>query len=223
MCCLRRKDANFALAVVLLALAGSHPAAAKPLRIVLSSPLVDVGSGPDGCTPAISGFGGPPVWQVQLERLLLDGKALVEMSREAMPNRLPLCIADRPVAANVDAELSFVAHDGRVARAVGIVLRFADPQDYYIVEADLRRGRVRVLRILNGEYREIAGRAAPLAMDKSQTLGVKVVGERFMVSLNGEVLLETRDGAIAAPGRVGVSSRADSVTSIGDLFITTLD
>ena len=113
------------------------------------------------------------------------------MSREAKPNRLPLCIADRPVAANV--------------------------------EADLLRGRVLVMRILNGEYREIAGHAAVLAMDKSQTLGVKVVGERFTISLNGEILLETRDGAIAAPGRVGVSSLADSVTSIGDLFITTLD
>jgi hypothetical protein len=116
-----------------------------------------------------------------------------------------------------------VAHDGRVARAVGIVLRFADPQDYYVVEADLLRSRVRVLRIFNGEYREIAGRTAVLAMDKSQTLGVKVLGERFTVSLNGEVLLETRDGAIAAPGLVGVSSRAVSVTSIGDLFITVLD
>ncbi len=223
MRCLRRIGASFASSAVLLALSVGHPAAAKPLRIVLSSPLVDVGSGPDGCTPAISGFGGPPVWQVQLERLLLDGKALVEMSREAKPNRLPLCIADRPVAANVEAELSFVAHDGRVARAVGIVLRFADPQDYYIVEADLLRGRVHLLRILNGEYREIAGRAAPLAMEKSQTLGVKVVGTSFIVSLNGEVLLETRDGALRAPGRVGVSSRADSFTSIGDLFVTSLD
>jgi hypothetical protein len=223
MRCLRKISASFAVAAVVLALCFGHPAAAKPLRIVLSSPLVDVGSGPENCTPAISGFGGPPVWQVQLERLLLDGKALVEMSREAKPNRLPLCIADRPVAANVEAELSFVAHDGRVARAVGIVLRFADPQDYYIVEADLLRGRVRLLRVLNGERRQIAERAASLAMEKSQTLGVRAVGEKFTVHLNGEVLLETRDGGIAAAGRVGVSSRADSFTSIGDLFIATLD
>jgi len=223
MPCFGRLCASLVSSAILLAVAGGLAAAAKPLRIVLSSPLVDVGSGPDGCTPAISGFGGPPVWQVQLERLLLDGKALVEMSREAKPNRLPLCIADRPVAANVEAEVSFVAHDGRVARAVGIVLRFADPQDYYIVEADLLRGRVRLLRILNGEYREIAGRAAALAMDKSQTLGVRVVGASFTVSLNGEVLLEARDSAMKGPGRVGVSSRADSFTSIGDLFITVLD
>ena len=49
-----------ALAVLLMALAGGHPASAKPLRIVLSSPLVDLGSGPDNCTPAISGVGALP-------------------------------------------------------------------------------------------------------------------------------------------------------------------
>jgi hypothetical protein len=212
-----------ALIVALLVCGVIVPAAAKTLRKVLSSPLVEVGSDPDGCTPAISGFGGPAVWQVQLERLLLDGKALVEMSRQPEPNRLPLCIADLPVVKNTEVELAFVAHDGRVARAAGIVLRFADPQDFYVVEADLLAGRVRLLRVLNGEYREIAGRPAALAMDRSQTLGVKVIDASFTVLLNGKVLFETRDDAIAASGRVGVSSRADSFTSIGDLFITVLD
>jgi hypothetical protein len=199
------------------------PAAAMTLRKVLSSPLVEVGSDPDGCTPAISGFGGPAVWQVQLERLLLDGKALVEMSRQPEPSRLPLCIADLPVVKNAEVELAFVAHEGRIARAAGIVLRFADPQDFYVVEADLLAGRVRLLRVLNGEYREITGRAGVLAMDRSQTLGVKIIDASFTVLLNGKVLFETHDDAIAAPGRVGVSSRADSFTSIGDLFITVLD
>jgi hypothetical protein len=39
------------------------PVAAEPprrvLHQVLASPLVDEGSDPDGCTPAISGLGGP--------------------------------------------------------------------------------------------------------------------------------------------------------------------
>jgi hypothetical protein len=35
--------------------------------------------------------------------------------------------------------------------------------------------------------------------------------------------LETHDAGIAAAGRFGVWSRADSRTSFGDLFITVLD
>src|SRR5271170_5686717 len=138
--------------------------AGEILHKVLASPLVDVGSDPDGCTPAVSGLGGPPLWQVELERFLLDGKALVENSRQPDPHRFPLCIADLPIAKNATVELPFVAHDGGEARTAGLVLRFHDPQDFYVVEADVLAGRVRLFRVLNGEYREIAAGAAALAV-----------------------------------------------------------
>jgi hypothetical protein len=168
----------------------------------------------------VSGLGGPAVWEVRVERLLLDGKALVETSRETQPNRFPLCIADRPVAKNAEVELSFVVHDGRIARVAGIVLRFADPLDFYVVEADALAGSVRLLRIVNGE---IAGRPMALRTGEKQTLRIKAIDTNFSVSLDGKVLFETHDDGIATPGRFGIGSRADSLTSFGDLFITILD
>jgi hypothetical protein len=201
----------------------STAAAAETLHKVLASPLVEEGSDPDGCMPALSGLGGPAMWQVRVERFLLDGKALVEVSREAEPNRFPLCIVDRPVAKNAEAELSFVAHDGRIARAAGIVLRFADPQDYYVAEADTLAGVVRFWRVVNGERREIATHTAPLALGEPHSLKIKAIDESFGVSLDGKVLFEAHDRGIVAPGRFGVWSRADSFTSFGDLFITILD
>jgi hypothetical protein len=36
-------------------------------------------------------------------------------------------------------------------------------------------------------------------------------------------LFDTTDTGIATPGRFGIGSRADSLTSFGDLFITILD
>jgi hypothetical protein len=116
-----------------------------------------------------------------------------------------------------------VAHDGGIARAAGIVLRFFDPQDYYVVEADALAGRVRLSRVVNGERREVAGRAALLVAGQSQTLKVKAVDTSFSVFLDGKFLFEARDSAIGSPGRFGVWSRADSLTSFGDLFITILD
>jgi hypothetical protein len=211
--------------VLAIALAGSvdGATAAETLHKVLASPLVEEGSDPDGCIPAVSGLGGPAVWQVRVERLLLDGKALVETSREPQPNRFPLCIADRPVAKNAEVELSFVMHDGAVARSAGIVLRFADPLDFYVVEADALAGSVRLLRIVNGERREIAGRVIGLVTGEKQTLTIKAVDASFSVSFNGKALFDTTDTGIAAPGRFGLWSRADSLTSFGDLFITILD
>jgi len=199
------------------------PVAAETLHIVLASPLVEEGSGPDGCTPALSGLGGPPVWQVRVERYLLDGKSLIEASHITEPNRFPLCIADLPVARNASVELPFVAHEGGSARVAGLVLRFVDPQDFYVVEADALAGRVRFLSIVNGERREIAGRNARLATGKAETLGVKAIDNRFEITLDGKPLFEATDAGLTAAGRLGIWSRADSDTSFGDLFITILD
>jgi hypothetical protein len=160
---------------------------------------------------------------VRVERYLLDGKGLVEVTRQADANRFPLCIADLPVAKNAEVELSFVAHDGGVARAAGIVMRFADPQDFYVVEADALDRSVRFVRVLNGERREIAARAGAFHLGIAQTLKVKSLDDSFAVSLDGTVLFEVRDNAIAMPGRFGVWSKADSLTVFGDLFITVLD
>jgi hypothetical protein len=211
------------LAMVIIGCSVALPVEAQTLRKFLSAPFVEEGSESDGCTPAISGPGGLSMWQVRIERLLLDGKALVEVSRQAERNRFPLCIADRPVAKNAEVELSFVPHDGGIARAAGIVLRFADPQDFYLVEADAIAGSVRLVRVVNGERREIADHAAALAADEVHTLKIKAVDGSFAVSLDGELLLEMHDSGIIAPGRFGVWSKAGSQTSFGDLFITVLD
>jgi len=206
-----------------VALCAAAQARSVVLHKVLASPLVEEGSEPDGCTPAINGLGGPSMWQVRLERLLLDGKALVEMSREADPNRFPLCIADRPVVKNAEVELTFVLHDGGITRAAGVVWRFIDPQDFYVVEADAVAGCVRLLRVVNGERRQIASGAATLVAGKAQTLRITAVDEIFAVSLDDKTLIETHDGTITGPGRLGLWSNADSRTSFGDLFITVLD
>jgi hypothetical protein len=212
---------TFAIAGLATGIAGL--AAAQPVHKVLASPLVEEGSGPDGCTPAVAGLGGPAAWEVRVERFLLDGKGLVEVTRLPDANRFPLCIADLPVAKNAEVELSFVAHDGRVARTAGIVLRFADPQDFYVVEADVLNRAVRFIRVVNGERREIAGRKANLQLGTAQSLRVKAVEQNFAISLNGTPLFEAQDDAIAAPGRFGIWSKADSLTLFGDLFITILD
>jgi hypothetical protein len=210
-------------AALVIASCVTLPVAAETLHIVLASPLVEEGSGPDGCTPALSGLGRPPVWQVRVERYLLDGKALIEASRVAEPSRFPLCIADRPVTRNASVELPFVAHEGGSARVAGVVLRFADPQDFYVVEADALAGRVRFLSIINGERREIAGGNASLAVGRAETLGVKAIENHFEITLNGKPLFEATDAGLNSPGRLGIWSRADSDTSFGDLFITILD
>ena len=197
--------------------------AAERIHKTLASPLVDEGSGPDGCEPELTGGGGPVKWEVRIERLLPDGKALVETSRRNQEDRYPLCVADLPLAKNAEVELEFVTRTGTLARTAGIVLRFADAQDYYVVRADALAGDVRLLRVINGMQSQLANAKAVVVQAKPNHLKVRLVDDTFTVWLAGKKLFEHRDSAITTAGRFGVWSRADSVTSFGDLFITVRD
>ena len=106
-----------------------------------------------------------------MERLLPDGKALVETSRRAHDNRYPLCIADSPTAANVLVELAFVPHGGTLERAAGIVLRFADAQDYYVVQASSLQRAIRFTRVVNGTQTQLATRDAAIATGRAILAG----------------------------------------------------
>ncbi len=204
---------------MLLAIGAIGAVSAKPLRIVLSSPLADEGADPDGCTSAVNGPGGPAAWQVRIERLLLDGKSLVETSGEARQGRLALCVTDGPVLKDGEVALSFVAHRGGIARTAGIVLRYADPEDFYLIEADALSTRVSLIRIRNGERREIAARSTRPIGEEQHTLAVRTVDETFTVMFDGKTLFEAHDQGITSPGRVGIADEADSRTSFGDLFV----
>jgi hypothetical protein len=193
---------------------------AERIHKTFASPLVDEGTGPDGCSPELSGEGGPAEWQVRVERLLPDGKALVETSRQAHDNRHPLCIADSPAATNAVVELEFVLHAGTLERAAGIVLRFADAQDYYVVQVSALRRAVRFTRVVNGTQTQLANRNATIEAGRAHQLKVSAIDDVFQVWLNNEQMFEVRDDRIKEAGRFGIWSKSDSVTSYGDLFIT---
>ena len=218
-----RAHARSLTVALLLALVATSARGADTIRKVLASPLVDEGSGPDGCTPALTGRGAQVTWEVRVERLLPDGKALVETSREADEGRFPLCIADLPLARNAEVELEFIAREGVLDRAAGIVVRFADAQDYYVAQVSAARGMVMLVRVVNGAYVELATRRIAVASDRPHKLKLRAVDDRFTVWLDGEELFDASDHRIVAAGRIGIWSRADSFTRYGDLFITVLD
>ena len=49
-----------------------------------------------------------------------------------------------------------------------------------------------------------------------------VQGERLDVLLNGQALFDTRDGTFETPGRVGLWTKADSLTHFDGLRVQTL-
>ena len=175
-----------------------------------------------GFTFARTGNGALSNWEVQADGSTPNQRVLVQTSNDPTDYRFPLAIYQPIDAANVEATVRFKAVSGRVDRAGGLVVRYADPDNYYVVRANALEDNVNLYRILKGSRREIQGASVPVPSDTWHALGLKAVGDRLTVSFNGKVLFTASDRTFANPGKVGLWTKADSVTRFDALTVRVL-
>jgi hypothetical protein len=112
-----------------------------------------------------------------------------------------------------------------VDQAAGIVWRYRDPNNYYIVRANALENNVVLYKVQDGVRLSIAPKGLPsraygvkhaVAHGTWATLRVTFRGELFTVFLNGERLFEAEDRSLPAAGKTGLWTKGDSVTYFDD-------
>jgi hypothetical protein len=96
-------------------------------------------------------------------------------------------------------------------------VRLKDANNYYIARANALEGNVRLYKVVGGKRSQFAGKDVAVPSSKWQTLGLGVQGDRLEVRLDGKLLFEARDQTFKDAGKVGLWTKADSVTYFDDL------
>jgi hypothetical protein len=117
---------------------------------------------------------------------------------------------------------------GRVDQAAGLVWRYQDADNYYIVRANALEDNVVLYKVQNGNRTDLPvkdegrtyGKPAEVPAKEWSTLRVFAAGTRFDVYFNGRKLYEVEDSTFTRAGRVGVWTKADSVTHFDDITVT---
>jgi hypothetical protein len=203
------------------------------LGVVLAADTVElmsvwnpVGATPDGCTPALTGGGGPTRWiGVETDADGNLGLGVSEVSRDATDYRFPLCIVEGQAFSalgNVDVSVRLRPVAGKVDQAGGLAVRVKDTRNYYVVRANALEDNVRLYAVIDGDRRQFAGRNIKVTSNQWHTLRLRAVGERFTVYFDGTPLFEAADRRLSEPGRVALWTKADSLTEFVDLAIERL-
>ena len=169
--------------------------------------------------------GAPGRWIVQQEA---NGKFLAQLDADRTRNRFPMAVVSDVSAADVDLSVRFRPISGRVDQAAGLVWRYQNEDNYYIVRANALEDNVVLYKVQNGERTDLAvkgegrtyGKPAEVPSGQWSTLRVVAAGPRFEVHFNGRKLYEVEDTTFTRAGRVGVWTKADSLTHFDDLAVT---
>ena len=169
--------------------------------------------------------GAPGKWVVQADG---TDKYLAQLDADSTRSRFPVAVRTDVNAADVDLSVRFRPVSGRVDQAAGLVWRFQNEDNYFIVRANALENNVVLYKVQKGTRTDLAvkgegrtyGKPAQVPSGQWSTLRVVATGPRFEVYFNGAKLYEVEDTTFAQAGRVGVWTKADSVTHFDDLTVT---
>ena len=170
---------------------------------------------------ARTGRGAESKWVVMAEPTAPSKPNVVaQTSTDTTDYRFPLLIADEGSFKDLELSVRFKPVSGEVDRAGGLVFRLKDANNYYIVRANALEDNYRLYHVINGSRRQFAGANFKVTSGEWHELRVEAVGNKIICYYDGAKKIEATDDTFKEAGKVGLWTKADSVTNFDDLHVT---
>ena len=183
-----------------------------------------VGEPPKGFSLTRTGEGRLGRWVIQEATGVLGGKnhVLAQVTTDPTDYRFPMAIVDEPIMGNGRLSVHCQPISGQVDQACGLVFRYQDANNYYVTRANAREGNVRLYTVQGGQRRQFATWNGLIAPQVWHELRVDVRGDHLEVFWDGQRVIDAHDHTFKDAGKVGVWTKADSVTYFDNLRVEPL-
>lgn len=187
-------------------LSGASAAGSK--TVVVAFDKGDLDRPPSGWLATQTG-GGQAKWAVVRDDTAPNGPYVLKQSGQAA---YPVCLKEGASLRDGFVEVKFKPMSGREDQAGGIVWRARDANNYYIARANALENNVTIYHTINGRRTEKKRTTMTVAANQWHSLRVDFQGSHFTVTFNGQKAIEWDDQTFKDAGKVGVWTKADSVT-----------
>ena len=212
---------------------GSHPAENKvvpetpaPVQPAGKEFLYNFDSDAAGKLPAkfheaLTGQGAKAQWVVKSDPTApSQPNALAQISADKTDYRFPLAIADDGSFQNLEMSVKFKAVSGEVDQAAGMVFRLKDANNYYIVRANALENNYRLYHVVDGRRVQFAGANLKVVPGEWHELRVECVSNHIVCYYDDEKKIDATDETFKEAGKIGLWTKADSVTYFDDLRVS---
>ena len=121
------------------------------------------GKMPAGWTAVPPGSGAPCKWEVLKDPTApTQPYVFAQVSTDRTASRFPLAILDRPDVRDGELSVKFKPVSGKEDQAAGLVFRYRDPNNYYVVRANALEKNVVVYRVQEGRRIPLTPKGRPV-------------------------------------------------------------
>ncbi len=173
-----------------------------------------VGLPPSGWTATQTGS-GQAKWTVEKDDSAPSKPNVLKQSGQAT---FPVCIKDDSSLKDGFVEVKFKSVSGKEDQAGGVIWRAVDANNYYVARANALEDNVTIYHTIKGKRTEKKRTSMKVASNVWHTLRVDFHGSHFTVTLDGTKAIEWDDETFKDAGKIGLWTKADSVTLFDDFI-----
>src|SRR6266567_3429643 len=170
------------------------------------------GAAPPGWTATQTGSGSAK-WSVEKDD---SAPSKPNVLKQSGVGTFPICIYENANLKDGFVEVKFKPVAGKEDQAGGVIWRVQDANNYYISRANALEDNVTIYHTINGKRVAFKSINTKVTSGVWHTLRVDFKGNQFTVTFDNKKVSEATDASFANAGRVGVWTKADSVTEFDD-------
>jgi len=178
-----------------------------------------VGARPAGFEFARTGGGAEGKWVVEADKEKPSNRVLAQTSADPTDNRFPLAVVKEGTYKDVTLTVRARSVSGDVDQGFGLVWRYRDANNYYLTRCNADEDNCTIYHVVKGSRRSFQNKGVKVAKNTWHTLKLEATGDRFIVTYDGQKVLDARDETLKDAGKVGLWTKADSVIQFDDLTI----
>jgi 3-keto-disaccharide hydrolase len=193
------------------------------------------GQTPTNFNNALAGGGRPGDWKIVMDEepsafapltpqagrtaTMTQRAVLAQVSQDPTDEHFPMLIYDGQTFKDFKLTTQFKIVSGVVEQMAGVVFRYQNASNFYVVRASALGRNLRFYKVVNGQRGSLIGPDLDISTNVWHTLTVQCQGNQITCQLDATAMPTLNDNTFPA-GKVGFWTKSDAVSYFGD---TTID
>jgi len=187
------------------------------------------GGAPTNFSSALFGSGQPGAWKIIMDEVPsafapLTDKApsvarhgvLAQTGRDLTDEHFPLFVYDGDVFRNFSLTTRFKIVGGIAEQMAGLVFRYQNASNFYVVRASALGKNVRFYKVVNGLRSDPIGPELAVSAGAWHTLAVRCEGNQISIFYDDRLVMPPLGDNSFSEGKVGFWTKSDSVSYFAD-------
>lgn len=145
---------------------------------------------------------------------------LAQLDTDFTDERFPMLIYDKETFKDCSIRTKFKIVSGVMEQMAGIVFRYQNESNFYVVRVSGLGHNLRFYKVVNGQRGNPVGPALNVSIGAWHTLAVQCEGNRITCWLDDQLVMPPLQDDTFTSGKIGFWTKSDSLTHFGDTSIT---